>query len=57
MAACSHGAGYASCPPEKVSTDFNQADKGTGILNGKRPKHAYNNSMLDLHDHLSKGMK
>jgi len=35
MAACSHGAGYASCPPQKVSSEFNQADKGTGILGGK----------------------
>lgn len=32
MAACSHGAGYESCPPQSVSEDFNQADKGTGIL-------------------------
>ena len=32
MAACSHNAGYASCPPAKVSKEFNQADKGTGIL-------------------------
>ncbi len=35
MAACAHGAGYGSCPPAKVSKEFNQADKGTGIL-GKR---------------------
>ncbi len=28
MGACSHGAGYASCPPAKVSKEFNQADKG-----------------------------
>ena len=27
MAACAHGAGYADCPPEKVSKEFNQADK------------------------------
>jgi hypothetical protein len=32
MAACSHGAGYESCPPEKVSREFNQSDKSTGIL-------------------------
>jgi hypothetical protein len=38
MAACAHGAGYASCPPDKVSHEFNQADAGTGILKGKRPK-------------------
>lgn len=37
MAACANGAGYASCPPAKVSKEFNQADKGTGII-GKRPK-------------------
>lgn len=36
MAACSHGAGYDSCPPAKVSKEFNQADKGTGILKRKR---------------------
>ncbi len=28
MGACSHGAGYASCPPMKVAKEFNQADKG-----------------------------
>lgn len=32
MAACSHGAGYGSCPPAKVASEFNQADKGSGIL-------------------------
>lgn len=32
MAACAHGAGYASCPPSKVSTEFNQADKGSPML-------------------------
>lgn len=32
MAACSHGAGYDSCPPAKVSKDFNQADKGTPMM-------------------------
>lgn len=32
MAACDHGAGYASCPPKKVSHEFNQADKGTSML-------------------------
>lgn len=35
MAACSHGAGYKSCPPAKVSKEFNQADKGAGILKKK----------------------
>lgn len=33
MAACSHGAGYASCPPPKVSREFNQADKGKTMGN------------------------
>lgn len=32
MAACSHGAGYESCPPESVAKEFNQADQKTGIL-------------------------
>lgn len=32
MAACSHGADYPSCPPSKVSTEFNQADKGSALL-------------------------
>ena len=32
MSACAHGAGYASCPPMTVSTEFNQADAGTGRL-------------------------
>jgi hypothetical protein len=32
MAACAHGAGYESCPPDKVSYEFNQADKGTAML-------------------------
>ena len=32
MAACAHRAGSASCPPMAVSTEFNQADKGTGRL-------------------------
>lgn len=32
MAACAHGAGYKSCPPHKVSKEFNQADKRAGTL-------------------------
>lgn len=38
MAACSHGAKYKSCPPAKVSREFNQADKGTGILKKSQPR-------------------
>lgn len=38
FAACSHGAGYESCPPQKVSTEFNQADAGTGILSKPKRK-------------------
>lgn len=38
MAACAHGAGYSSCPPAKVSKEFNQADKGTGILKARQAK-------------------
>jgi hypothetical protein len=37
MAACSHGAGYPSCPPAKVSMEFNKADKGGKLLAEKRP--------------------
>lgn len=36
MAACSHGAGYKSCPPMDVAKEFNQADAFTGILRKKR---------------------
>lgn len=36
MAACAHGAKYDSCPPKKVAREFNQADKKTGILKGKK---------------------
>jgi len=32
MAACAHGAKYDKCPPMKVAKEFNQADKGTGML-------------------------
>jgi len=32
MAACAHGADYDSCPSDKVSKEFNQADKGTKQL-------------------------
>jgi len=32
MAACAHGSGYKSCPPGKVSKEFNQADKGSALL-------------------------
>jgi len=38
FAACAHGAGYSSCPPAKVSKEFNRADKGTGILRGPRKR-------------------
>ena len=38
MAACAHGSGYKSCPPAKVAKEFNQADKGTGILKKKGKK-------------------
>lgn len=36
MAACAHGAKYDKCPPKKVAKEFNQADKGTGILKKKK---------------------
>lgn len=38
MAACAHGAGYKSCPPKKVSREFNRADKGAGILKSNARK-------------------
>lgn len=44
MAACAHGADYPSCPPAKVSKEFNQADKGGKMLRKKRHdpmKHGY----------------
>jgi len=50
MAACAHGAGYSSCPPSKVSTEFNQADKGTGIL--KKAFGGKTDSILRKQPHL-----
>jgi hypothetical protein len=38
MAACAHGAGYQSCPPDKVSKEFNQADKGGAMLHNAMMK-------------------
>ena len=40
FAACAHGAGYASCPSEKVSHEFNRADKGSALLSSAM-KHRY----------------
>lgn len=40
MAACAHGAGYDSCPPVKVATEFNQADKGSKLLSRAMKKRA-----------------
>lgn len=46
MAACAHGAGYKACPPASVAKEFNQADKGSGILKPKKPaKHMDYKSM------------
>lgn len=40
FAACAHGAGYSSCPPAKVSKEFNEADKGGSMLKAKKsPSH------------------
>ena len=36
MAACAHGADYKSCPPKKISKEFNRADAKTRILKGKK---------------------
>lgn len=43
MAACAHGAGYESCPPDDVSKEFNQADKQTGILKKRKSFKEYVN--------------
>ncbi len=40
MAAAAHDPSFAKKvgAPQKVAKEFNQADKGTGILSGPRPK-------------------
>jgi hypothetical protein len=43
MAACSHGAGYKSCPSQKVSKEFNQADKGGKMLSSAMKSKALRN--------------
>lgn len=49
MAACAHGAGYSSCPSEKVSHDFNQADKGSALLShAMQHKHAAGGAISPL---------
>jgi hypothetical protein len=39
MAACSHGAGYESCPSKKVAKEYNEADQKSGILKKAMMKH------------------
>jgi len=46
MAACAHGAGYASCPPARVSHEFNQADKGSAMLKRAMQRKAMGGPML-----------
>lgn len=53
MAACSHGAKYDKCPPEKVAKEFNQADAGTGIL--KDTRRAQRRAAAAKHDRKEKG--
>lgn len=36
MAACAHGAGYKSCPPKKVASEFNRADAAKRKRRGKK---------------------
>lgn len=49
FAACAHGAGYSSCPPAKVSHDFNQADKGSALLrHAMQHKHAAGGAISPL---------
>jgi hypothetical protein len=38
MAAAAHTKGGYGGVPQKVGKEFNQADAGTGILSGPRPK-------------------
>lgn len=38
MAAAAHSKGGYDGVPQSVGKEFNNADKGTGILKGKRPK-------------------
>jgi hypothetical protein len=46
MAACAHGADYDSCPPDKVSKEFNKADKGTKQLsNAMKESHVSDGQM------------
>lgn len=42
MAMCAHNPQHAAgkCPSTKVAKEFNQADKGTGILRGSHKKRA-----------------
>lgn len=48
MAAAAHSPAFAKKVgvPGKVAKEFNQADKGTGILKGKRPKKQSDEAML-----------
>ena len=46
-AACSHGAAYASCPPMKVSREFNQADKAMGMMKKKKKKKKMRGALSD----------
>lgn len=48
FAACSHGAGYSSCPPMSVSREFNQADKGSALLSNAMKHKATGGSMSPL---------
>ncbi|MFI5405757.1 MAG: hypothetical protein ACHQ1D_04505 [Nitrososphaerales archaeon] len=46
MAACAHGADYASCPDDKVSKEFNKADTGTKQLsNAMKESHVSQGQM------------
>jgi hypothetical protein len=48
MAACSHGAGYPSCPPTNVAHEFNQADKGSALLSHAMQHHAFGGTVSPL---------
>lgn len=58
MAACAHGAGYSSCPPAKVSHDFNHADTGSALLSSAmKHKHAAGGAISPLSSLVGNPMK
>lgn len=52
MAACNHGATYDKCPPKKVAAEFNEADKGRGIIHGGKHRGAAAKRILAKKHHV-----